>query len=858
MKKTLFFLFTLIFFTVVSSMSNNLLFCKENNIKEQNIKSILNEKNKNVIDNLDTTVNCMASSANKIYIGGKYLYESDNGFSFVKKNVNLSNDEFIINISVSQSGEIYLLTNSNKIYCSNSNGNDFFQLNNFYFENLFFSKYKIMQIKAVEDGLLLLTNNNILFYKNNNENRFTRIYDGVITFDYNQNGLFFITNKAGFNLLNFKNGIFFLINQWDQNQKINYLAVNDGDIYIANGNSIIKSIDNGKSFTTILDFYSQIKIFTVFDNNIYYLNTKGNKNFVKTNNLYNKLINLYDPKYITDDNHFSLTTRDTVTLNWNFISSATFNNHKLNNTNKVVKLNRGSSILNLTLKQFLKPFINSFGGNSITNQVIYNFSVPFYSNKKIVDYIAGKNTNIYRGLFSTKGNTSGKRVVKLTNSVNEFKNSLLLVKLDKNIINFKNSYYVPGEIINNNFFPEKNNRVYLNTIVSNSVFVINSNGIYQLNLNINGKNYVSYLELGKNNWLIKEQCKSYNDLILSLANKLNIHINVNKINGDQKTIIDKLNNLKQQADNIFKIICEKKYPNMSGIYSLSQLPNGYSHLLDSINYGDLRVASKINNYIIYNNFNFSKLNYYLSNYNKILITNKVNYFLSKYNLNRVSASNVNSYGNLLKFNKWVLNLEFFLQNERQNLVQNLVDKVLRGYGDSKQKRELQSIFNLLFLNNGLNIFLKNITWTSNMGNNFKQLIDYNGINDFAQKVLSQYEPAVIKEYHNDLNTAESNLDLHGYNIKTVLNSYQLPQTKKEFSNYKNTNLSFHDWLQIQINNKFHQWQLTVGLSVGLSSFLLTIMVITFIVYYYYQIYSANGMRKKLKPKKIKKFNKMII
>lgn len=85
----------------------------------------------------------------------------------------------------------------------------------------------------------------------------------------------------------------------------------------------------------------------------------------------------------------------------------------------------------------------------------------------------------------------------------------------------------------------------------------------------------------------------------------------------------------------------------------------------------------------------------------------------------------------------------------------------------------------------------------------------------------------MKLYQQTLKTAESGLNLHGYSIDTLLNGKKLPQNQDEIEKFADGQ-SFHNWLQSQANIKFHGWQLTMGLCIGIPLFLVAIGIAWFV------------------------------
>lgn len=74
-----------------------------------------------------------------------------------------------------------------------------------------------------------------------------------------------------------------------------------------------------------------------------------------------------------------------------------------------------------------------------------------------------------------------------------------------------------------------------------------------------------------------------------------------------------------------------------------------------------------------------------------------------------------------------------------------------------------------------------------------------------------------------IKVAESDVNLHGYNIDTLLNGKKMPQTKSEIEKFADGE-SFHNWLQSQANIKFHGWQLTMGLGIGIPLLLVVVAI----------------------------------
>ncbi|WP_342276426.1 hypothetical protein [Spiroplasma endosymbiont of Nebria brevicollis] len=129
--------------------------------------------------------------------------------------------------------------------------------------------------------------------------------------------------------------------------------------------------------------------------------------------------------------------------------------------------------------------------------------------------------------------------------------------------------------------------------------------------------------------------------------------------------------------------------------------------------------------------------------------------------------------------------------------------------------DIKKYINDLSFNN----YLKHVEWTPNLtasgyDDKYLQYVELDKLQSDIIAWVNQKLPHIDKAYQQAIKTAEVDLNLHGYSVDTLLNGKPLPQTKSKIDNFADSQ-SFHDWLQAQANIKFHGWQLTMGLGIGL-------------------------------------------
>jgi len=718
----------------------------------------------------------------KIYAGSGdgIVYKSTDGNTFAAMT---GTSESIFSLATDKDGNVYAGTgdsNSNGIVYKSTDGNTFVAM------NYIGTNGSVGSLATDKDGNIYVGANNYSGSKNGNV--------------YKSNGTNAFTAMTG------------------TSGEIRCLATDkDGNIYVGTDKGLYKS--NGINEFIIVDqipndaWVSDIAI--SYDGTIYV--TTQNKGLYVTNPI-NLLLKINKPD--TFDKSWLVykaivyNSVQKIDIKEQLVSSARLDNKSITIPTIDLDIPVGEHTLVLTLKN--KSLASVFGGDPITGQVIYKLWVK----TKIIDTDKIYSTNdddtdltdLSLGFISNFGNTNNCPIIETKSKDGTgIHDAFLIMNFNDKLIDFDNSFYVQGNVdVTTNDFTETG--TYQNFSKNLS---IKKDGIYHLHLvDIVGNTYDSYLELGKDNWLLKG---TFNDDTL---NRLKTKLNVSLSLTDPKQLAQAtgwLTNYDKFTSNLF-------------VKSLQENGKGFDQDIKKDLENDFKWFLKPLTYEPNNEPNFNdgidknKLN------NEIIkiAEQKLQDGLSglPQNLN-VDIKNVVNKSTLDNYSVWIKSYQDFVNNNKDTWINYIVNIASRGFATPQQLQDIKNhIAGLDFKN-----YLKHIVWTANSNlstsNDYQQFVELDKLQQDTITWVNQNIPEINTVYQDALNQAESGLNLHGYSVDEILNDKKLPQTKSQIDNFADGQ-SFHDWLQSQANIKFHGWQLKIGLPIGLISLIVAVIAGCFV------------------------------
>lgn len=581
----------------------------------------------------------------------------------------------------------------------------------------------------------------------------------------------------------------------------------NGAIYVGADDGLYVS-DDGVTYNKINKINKRVSTLAVAVNGTIYVGTYIDEihgDLYKID-LTKKLLNLKRPDYYGNKYNGLVYNKETkIDIEDTYLSDATLDGQTQSLPKKDLILNDGKHILILTLKDKYKKYLNLFCGNIITGQITYNLWVKTKINSNEINYTINKdNTKLLVGKISDSGNTIGSQIIQTkSKDATGTHDASISNELKDTLIDFHNSYYVLGTVDEetNNFIKSgSNQKLQKNT-------EIKTDGTYHLHLvDMVGSTYDSYLELGEKNWKLKGQFN--NDKLNKLAADLNVKIDLTNTNLKQEAL-GWLQNYQSDIANAFIETVKSKGKEFSIVFD--DLKDGFKSFLNYIKYVDSNTKQDINQI---------ELDSLIST----IANQKLQDSLSKLpqGLN-VNTNNVVNKSTLETYTNWIKEYDNFVNSTKDQWINDAFALASCGFASDEEAQSIKDhIENLKFSD-----YLENIIWTSNnntlgyrtISNNFLQHIKLDKFNKDVIEWTNNNWPDINKAYESALKGAESGLNLHGYDINSLLDDKPLPKTKGEIDNFAN-GASFHDYLQTQANNKFHRWQLQMGLEIGLPLLLI--------------------------------------
>ncbi|CAB1054914.1 hypothetical protein [Spiroplasma endosymbiont of Danaus chrysippus] len=848
--------------TLVGTSASNLKPMFTNTIVSHGLKSILtnniNMSNNPFISEFKDLQNKKIAKIKiapngTIYAGSSAtgLWKSIDGINFNQVST-ISNRCVIKSIDISSNGEIWVGTDE-YLYFSNDNGISFNSIANDKIKNvttiaiapngnIFVGAYgtglwqlvkgdtdfkKIPSVlSSMIDSIAIAPNGNIFvgaalsykgigLYKSTDGTNYTNIYPNK-----NINSIAIAPNGTIYAVINTKlnksidgGNTFKQVNGISDGYYIDSIAIApNGTIYVGtekegqrDSGLLYKSTDgtNFKSFSGIVE---AIKCVYLLNGSIYYTtgNYDSNGDLFKAN-LIDNLLKVNKPDYF-DNLYDGLVYKNEqkIDIKDKFIANATLDGKSITVPTTNLDISTGEHTLFLTLKDEYKQYLDLFDGDFTTGTATYKLWVKTGINKNDIKYSTNKDdTELYSGLVSNAGNTNGVDIIQTKNKNISVHQATLNSKFDDILIDYPNSYYVQGTVddATNDFTVTGSKQV-----VSKNLS-IKTDGIYHLHLEDTvGNIYDSYLELGESNWKLKG---TFNDSELDkLKAKLNVTVNLTDPSQKSKAL-GWLHQYENFVENKFN---ETIKTNGKGFDSeIKNQISSYTSFLKSLTY-DIANEPKFDDGL-----------------DKDLlvktITDKAKEILNKgldvlpKNLN-VNTSNVVNKSTLEHYTNWINNYQYFINKNKDKWINEIEKIASRGFATDEQENKIKAQISQFLNNDNIKNYLKNIVWEDNKllkatSNDYKQYIEIEKLQSDTINWVNTNMKAINIAYQQAIKNAESGLNLHGYSIDEILNGKQKPQTKNEIDNFA-AGQSYHDWLQSQANIKFHGWQLTIGLSIGIS------------------------------------------
>jgi len=568
----------------------------------------------------------------------------------------------------------------------------------------------------------------------------------------------------------------------------------ENDMYLGTNNGLYKSTD-GINFNLIklgkkIENEAILSYMVDKNQNIYIGTIIG---LLKVDNS----LKISKPKYQGKlYNGFVYKNEQKIGIKENLVASATLDNKAITIPTTNLDIFAGEHILVLTLKDEIKQYAELFDGKN--GQITYKIWVKTSIDKDKINYKTNiDDTDLLTGLVSDLGNTNNAQIIQTRSKQGSgIHPANLNSNFDDILIDYKNSFYVQGNVDSNNDFTETGSKQKLFKATQ-----ITTDGIYHLHLvDVVGNIYDSYLELGESNWKLQGK---FDDVALNdKANKLNVTVDSHSASQEVKQEANGwLDNYKNIADSTFTNTVQANGKGFN-ISIDSDLKGDYKSFLDPVTYVNTQTQYAINQ---------TKLNNEVTKIAEQKLQDGLSVLPQNFN---VDTSNVVNQSTLDSYTSWINAYNDFINNHKDQWINDVVSVASRGFATTDQENQIKNhIASLDFKN-----YLQHVVWTSNSNlstsNNYQQFVELDKLQSDTIDWVNKNMPEINQSYQNAIKDAESNLNLHGYSISEILNDKKLPKTKSEIDNFADGQ-SFHDWLQAKADNMYHIWQLKVGLPIGL-------------------------------------------
>lgn len=534
------------------------------------------------------------------------------------------------------------------------------------------------------------------------------------------------------------------------------------------------------------------------DSNLYISSGTGEEAQIYKLDFNHSFINYKNPDYIGNKfNGFVYNQEQEIDIKADYLTSATLNGKLITIPYSKFKLTPGIHKLVVTVKEQYRKYLGLFGDNAKTGKITYNFWIePFKDIKNEIKYEVNINdTELLVGLISNKGNTNGKPIIQTKTNSAISHPAKLTINLNIDLFDLTQSYYVKGKIDNNNFKEEEQKKT-----ITNKLTTINDDGIYKFHLvDFVGNNYESYLELGKNNWIITGIFE--NSDLQAWAEKLNVTISVASEKEKQQALVW-LQNYQVAVNQVFNEALQDKGKGF--IFQIAELPEKYKSFTNPINYGGPKQDYKINS---------EKLKQQIENIANKYLEDGINQ-LPK-NLN-VDTRNVIDKTTLDSCKIWTNNYQRVINQNENKWKKEIATSISREFATSNEMQVLENYLTEKFKYENINNYLTEVIWKSDFKfNDFQKYIQFEKLKNEASEWVNKQIPQINERYQNKLKEAKSDINLHRYSLKEILDNQNEPQKQSEFANFANSGQSFHNWLQTQADLKFKTYQIRMGLGIGL-------------------------------------------